>query len=430
MIRSRLISCCGRKNPVAAEHIRMNSENVNLTALPRSSIRDLADETELAQSLRAALANGNPVDCQVLAVRAGETRDLAAVPFLGGVLGMKRRRWAGARLAAVDALGQIGAEHALPALARACLDPAPDVQQTASDILAAYGAEALPALNAVLNQSGDWPLSGMKRLVETIGRLQTQQAAGTLVAVVLAGLPPPPPRWDRPLLYSIRLAVTIVMGGALTWLMITGSPLMGMAALFLLTIAVVFVWFVTALFAILPYHALREASERNAIAMLAAEGLRLSGDKAFLPAVIEGAFGYNRMSPRPARRALRYLLPRVDSEDMERLPFGARSKLMDALGRGHDADMDVAILGALEWVGTGSAADKVARLAEHGATPAVREEAARILPTLQARQRQEQAPAILLRPSRITSPATQLLRPGQYVETTPTEQLLRPGDSE
>ena len=415
---------------MSAEHTPMNSEHVNLTELPRSSIRDLAETTDLTQSLRAALVNGNPVETQALAGRAGATRDLAAIHFLSDVLCMRRKKWAGARLAAVDALGQIGAEHALPALAHAILDPEPDVQQAAADILAAHGPDALPALNAVLNQSGDWPLSGMKRLVDTISSLQTPQAAGTLVAVTLAGLPAPPPRWDRPLLYSIRAAVTMVVVGTLTWLMVTGSPIMGMSALFVLTMLGVFFWFVAALFGILPYRALREASERNAIAMLAAQGLRLAGDKAFLPAVIEGAFGYNRMSPGPARLALRYLLPHIDSEDREKLPFGARSKLMDALGRGHDADLDVAILQALEWVGTGSVADKVARLVEHGATPAVREEAIRVLPILQARLREEQAPAILLRPSQNAAPANQLLRAGLYVETTPAEQLLRPGNSE
>ncbi len=408
----------------------MNSEHVNLTELPRSSIRDMAEESDLAQSLRAALVSVNPGECQALAGRAGETRDIALVPLLGSVLSIKRKRWAGARLAAVDALGQIGAERALAPLALAILDPDPNVQQAAADILASYGPDALPALNAVLNQGGDWPLSGMKRLVDTISSLQTPLAAGTLVAVTLAGLPTPPPRWDRPLLYSIRLAVTMVVGGTLTWMMVTDSPVMGMSALFVLTMLGVFFWFVAALFGILPYRALREASERNAIAMLAAQGLRAAGDKAFLPAVIEGAFGYNRMSPGPARLALRYLLPHVDSEDMEKLPFGARSKLMDALGRGHDPDLDVAILQALEWVGTGSVADKVARLAEHGATPAVREEAARVLPVLQTRLREEQAPAILLRPSHNASPANQLLRPGLYVETTPAEQLLRPGNTE
>ncbi len=423
---------------MTAEYQRMDSENTNLAALPRSSILDVAGETDLAQGLRAALANSHPQSCQFLALRAGEKRDLSAAPFLSAMLPppgrlssrIRRRKWAHARLAAVHALGQIGAGHALPALANAVLDPEPAIQQAAANILLAYGPAALPALNAVLTHSGDWPFSGMKRLVELIGRLQTPQAAGTLVSIALAGLPAPPPRWDRPLLYSIRGAATLVVGGALTWLLMTGDPLMAIAALFMLALMGAALWFTAALFAILPYRAMREASERNAIAMLAAEGLRLAGDKAFLPALIEGAFGYNRMSPRPARRALRFLLSRVNAEDAERLPFGAKSKLMDALGRGHDPDMDFAILGALEWVGTGSVADKVARLATHATMPAVREEAARVLPVLLARREQEQAPAILLRASQPSTPANQLLRPGLPVESTPAEQLLRAGNAE
>ena len=413
-----------------AEYRRMDSEDAELTILPRSSIGDAISETDLARGLRMALANANPAECQMLAGRAGEMRDAPSVPFLGDILGIKRRKWDGARLAALDALGQIGAEYALPVLARACLDPEPAIQQAASDILVAHGPDALPALNAILQQSDNWPLSGMKQLVETIGSLQTPQAAGTLTSIVLAELPSPPPRWDRPLRLSIQLAVGGIIGGALVCLLWSANLGFGLTALFLLTMLGVFAWFVIALFGILPYRALREASERNVIAMAAADGLRLSGDKAFLPAIIEGAFGFNRMSPQPARCALRYLLPLVNSEDREKLPFGARSKLMDGLDRTRDPDLDVAILQALEWVGTGSVADKVARLAERGSTPAVREEAVRILPVLQARQQQEQAPATLLRPSRLTAPAEQLLRPGLYTEATPAEQLLRSGNAD
>lgn len=217
----------------------MSREEVNLTALPRCSIRDVPGETDIAQGLRTALANSNPDACRFLAGRAGEKRDVSTVIFLSGILAppgkldarLLRRRWTGARLAAVDALGQIGAEHALPALAQACLDPEPAIQQAAAEILLEHGPDALPVLNAVLTQGGDWPLSGMKRLVEVIGSLQSPQAGKTLTSVVLAGLPTPPPRWDRPLLYSIRIAIGLVVTGTTAALAISGNPLVGISTL-------------------------------------------------------------------------------------------------------------------------------------------------------------------------------------------------------
>jgi hypothetical protein len=84
------------------------------------------------------------------------------------------------------------------------------------------------------------------------------------------------------------------------------------------------------------------------------------------------------------------------------------------------------VLEALEKIGDGQAVVPVERLVTRGRTSALRAAAARILPILQARQQNENAPHILLRAA--TAPfetPDSLLRPALNAPTTEPQELLR-----
>ena len=87
------------------------------------------------------------------------------------------------------------------------------------------------------------------------------------------------------------------------------------------------------------------------------------------------------------------------------------------------ADLHLAILQALGKIGDHRAVKLVERLVKKGRTPAIREEAARILPILQQRQQQGNAPSTLLRASE--SGKEVLLRASEPGMEARSEELLR-----
>ena len=422
------------------ELLRVESEHTSeeLVSIPTSiqTARDIGAESDCAWGLRVACQERNSLSCCQYAEEAARRRDTACVPLLSEVLTppqgfrmrLRRRQWTLARLASVNALAKISSLDALPPLARAILDPSPLVQNAAADAILPFGPDALPALTSALHTTADWPLSGMKRLVTIIGQVGTPQACVALVPVVLGGQPRSAARWDKPLRWSFNAYVGGV--GAITALMLiaTSSLSMAFAALVVSGLLLGFLWILVCICCITPYCLMRESYERGAIAGLAAEGLRSARNKAYLPAVVEGAFGYNRISPKPARKALLYLLPLLNADDGERMEAGTRRHLMEALGNVNNSQqLEFALVRAMEWVGTGQAARKVAWLTRRGQNSAIRDEAARILPVLQERERREQAPTTLLRPSHAAPILPEhLLRPIAATDATPAEQLLRP----
>jgi hypothetical protein len=91
----------------------------------------------------------------------------------------------------------------------------------------------------------------------------------------------------------------------------------------------------------------------------------------------------------------------------------------------------IVVLEALEKVGGGSAAAPVAKLLKRSKAKDVQRAASRVLPVLEARHRDEQAPQILLRAT--GSPTVDegvLLRPHEAMKDFDTGLLLRPTDDE
>ena len=87
----------------------------------------------------------------------------------------------------------------------------------------------------------------------------------------------------------------------------------------------------------------------------------------------------------------------------------------------------IAALEALEKVGGGSAVDPVARVAKKSRIPDVRALAGRILPVLESRRRDEQAPSLLLRATSLGEvDEAVLLRPFEQKEAIDPSLLLRP----
>ena len=411
-----------------------------------------APESPGAWMLRAALLAHDPDECRCQAERAGANQDNSAVaplttllqPPRGLRMRVKRKRWAQARLSAVHALEQIGTKATLPPLARALLDPSPLVQSAAAHALERVGPPATAAVTTTLYDAGDWPLGGMKRLVETLGQLQTPQANAALVPLILGSQPAAPKRWDALFDASRRAAILTVIVSAIAGAIKSGMILAGLGTGILVGIAVFIVWGAFVITCVLPVRVAGELAQRSALATLAAEELLRQKDITHLPALIEGAFGsvgplnykagavdYKRVRTAPARRAVLHLLPLVTEDDAPRFSSATRQRLMEALGRNYDNDMDMALLRVLEWMGDGQVIPRVERIAGRGATEELRAEAARILPVLQERQRQAQAPAMLLRPSQAQAAhPEQLLRPGCATDTTPAVQLLRPTQGE
>jgi hypothetical protein len=127
-----------------------------------------------------------------------------------------------------------------------------------------------------------------------------------------------------------------------------------------------------------------------------------------------------------ASSALQHVLPTLTPDHYGQLGADAVPSLCRVLPFAEET-LALAILDALAKVGDGSAVDSVERLTKRGRTAKVREEATRLLPILQQRQAEENAPKILLRASEQTRPGGDvLLRPASGVSDARSEELLRP----
>jgi hypothetical protein len=129
----------------------------------------------------------------------------------------------------------------------------------------------------------------------------------------------------------------------------------------------------------------------------------------------------------PSRRAIKYallrLLPRLQASDVSWLTEGQRAALVRTLYYcthrkypwHYHPDLAVALLGALEQVGSGDALEYVQELAALSPGDArqdrIREAAQACVPYLQIRARAQQAAETLLRASQQSTDPDQLLRP-------------------
>ena len=132
---------------------------------------------------------------------------------------------------------------------------------------------------------------------------------------------------------------------------------------------------------------------------------------------------YDDPSRRAIKSALIRLLPRLQASDTSWLTEPQRAALARALYYcthrkypwHYDPDLAVALLGALEQVGTSDALDYVQELATmYASNPhreRIRDAAESCLPFLQTRARERQAMETLLRASQQSTDPSQLLRP-------------------
>jgi HEAT repeat protein len=135
-----------------------------------------------------------------------------------------------------------------------------------------------------------------------------------------------------------------------------------------------------------------------------------------------------------AIHALDAVLPTLTPDHYGRLGSQTVPNLYRILYAG-DESFKLRVLAALEKVGDGRAIAPLKRVATRqlfGATERLSAEAARILPILEARQRQETERGTLLRGSHAAPTATPdtLLRPAAEPSETPPEELLRPHSDE
>ncbi len=100
-------------------------------------------------------------------------------------------------------------------------------------------------------------------------------------------------------------------------------------------------------------------------------------------------------------------------------------KQFEAVLRDAGEPLALAILNALHFIGDASAIPTVTRLITRGHTAQVRQAAALLLPILQQRMDQENAPGVLLRASQASFPSDTLLRATISHPECDGQELLR-----
>jgi hypothetical protein len=150
----------------------------------------------------------------------------------------------------------------------------------------------------------------------------------------------------------------------------------------------------------------------------------------------EALWNEDRYVRTEAEEALIAMLPRLKAGDGGLLDDRQRAALHRALRppkRSREADLAVAIIGALTEIGDARAVPHVARLAEErargGYQEAVRAYAAERLPVLRERVEAQRLASTLVRPATAPSNGDTLLRPAEAGPSGPVEQLVRPASA-
>ena len=420
----------------------------NSYALPGSKSPSLARENaELVMHLRDALHSGLPGTCRLLAEQSGTQRNAAAITLLAQIARPPRRwrerlryrnpGWREARLAAIDALQNIGSMLAIESLIPALFDPDPIIKRQAADALRSFGSYAVQLLLHALRRH-EWTVTDMTLVIELLRDLNDKQAGPTLARVLLGTLPAECNRWVRNIITYPYFAISgffmlLALLFALRSEGFSGSLLGLLLWLPACLLGGLFAMLPLGFFVFWPINSVIAKDERGQLAETAAAALTHLQDKNSLPSVIEAAFGAKRSIHRAARPVLLSLLPLLGPEDMGLLPPESVRQLMRPLQPFADAlspqppEIIVAILHALEHIGPGSAAETVERLGKRTPHTQIHIAVKEVLPVLQARREQELASSVLLRASAMPAAAPeQLLRASFPVSDTAPEQLLRP----
>lgn len=390
------------------------------------------EPASLEATILTALCFNNAKECCRLAQEAAHLHDLGTIRALHALVNHRtltgRQRFEPARIAAIEALATIGNISSLPILTAAILDRSPAIQQAASRAVLTYGPAATDALLATLERPGNWPLSGMKTLIATIGKLGQTFCAPALARVMIGQLPKAPIRWK--LIHIVPATVT----WSIIWLTLFQS--WDAYSSVTLTLLMFPYLFLHALILIPIYLAVKNREQKEIIRMLdtAIPAMR---DLRILPTMISVYTSHAERSQnrRIARRLLLELLPLLSGADMYTFPLYSRTQLVALLESNYKESNNkpllLAILRALHYVGNAQAIIPLRRLAERSRDPQIRQWAAYLHDALEQRIRDAKSATHLLRPSQQPTAATdQLLRPTLHATNEPPEELLRPQQPE
>ncbi len=401
-------------------------DNATTTADVTTTSADVVTATapSLEATILTALRFNNAEECRRLAQEAANLQDLGTIRALHAFVNHRtltgRQRFEPARIAAIEALAAIGNPSSLPVLTAAILDRSPAIQEAASRAVLTYGPAAADALLATLEHPGNWPLSGMKTLIATIGELGQTSCARALACVLIDQLPNAPSRWKM----IFKVPAAVIWSIICLILFSSWNPLYS----FWMLIFLMFPYLSFHFLILGPIYLARKDREQKEIIGMLDTAIPAMRDQRILPIVIAAYATHTKraQSQRVSRRLLLELLPLLSEADMYTFPLYSRSDLVSILET-NDQPLVLEILRALYYVGNAQSVVPVRRLAEYSNNPEIQQRAAELLPILEQRIRDARSASHLLRPSQepITD-ANQLLRPTLNATDSPPEELLRP----
>jgi len=228
---------------------------------------------------------------------------------------------------------------------------------------------------------------------------QAETAARTLADVLEDALPPDTRRVWRGFARWLLLALLLSLPTALLFGSRMGvePPLLVMVAFFVLALIVLSALLVIPA-PLLARSLAVEDQGLNRVRAAAATALGRMGAAGCAGTLAGALFDHSPRVRDAAKAALYTTLPVLTPDHYGALDSQAVPNLCRALNHAEER-LVLAVLEALEKMGDGRALPHVARLAAGTRTSRIQQAAARALPVLQERRRQEQAPGMLLRPA-------------------------------
>jgi hypothetical protein len=341
------------------------------------------------------------------------------------------------RAGAIEALGRTGLDTAAPALVNALMYDSGKLQELAKSAVVGLGERSLESLAEILRSSRDWTLNGMLETIDALVLLQQSGASPILVSILTSQNPRTPVRWDRSWLnWSVGLGSSLALCIAVTVALLGSAP--GLLRDFI-DMALAATLVASAAFAVPVGFVIErlKSNESARIRLAATDAIIKIKDPFSIPDLLYAATGPHRLwARRNSLDALTGILSALTDEHVELFDSATEKRLAGLIGADTNR-LTLAVVRALEYVGTGQSAIIVERFvrsnparAYHESLATALNEAMRVLPILQERFRQEQAPSTLLRPSQPTEDTGEvLLRPApEYAENLHVEELLRPGE--
>jgi HEAT repeat protein len=337
------------------------------------------------------------------------------------------------RARAIEALGRTGLDTAAPALANSLMYESGKLQMLAKSAVVGLGERSLPSLLEILSTCRDWPLRGMLATIDALALLQHPGATPILISILRSQKPKTPVRWDRSWLkwslgLGLFIAFFLTVSVALGWL---PGDTFGVA---------LFSWFAASAVWAVPVGLVMghlKSRESFNVRLAATDAIVRIKDPFSIPDLLDSATGaYRLWARRNALDALAGVLPALRSEHFGMLEDATERKLLGLISADTNR-LTLAVVRALEYIGTGQSAiivDRFIRSKPAGAynetLAAALNEAVRVLPVLQERFEQEQALSTLLRASQPDADTgEQLLRPAAgNASEVQADELLRPGN--